>query len=54
MTQLTSMNQLPAEEVPASLSKEFLASRGKCCGNKCKNCPYNPKWMKGTKDLTLC
>lgn len=25
------------------LSREFLLSRGYCCGNKCKNCPYTPK-----------
>ena len=37
-------------EVPASLSKEFLASRGSCCGSKCLNCPYTPKWVKGSKD----
>jgi len=22
------------------LTKEFLLSRGKCCNNGCKNCPY--------------
>ena len=37
-------------EVPASLSREFLASRGSCCGSKCLNCPYTPKWVKGSKD----
>ena len=29
------------------LSKEFLLSRGSCCGNKCTNCPYYPKYKKG-------
>ncbi len=47
---LISTNPLPAEVVPASLSKEFLASRGSCCGSKCLNCPYTPKWVKGSKD----
>lgn len=30
------------------LSKEFLLDRGTCCGNKCTNCPYYPKWNKGS------
>ena len=30
------------------LTKEFLKSRGWCCGNKCKNCPYIPKHVKGS------
>lgn len=25
------------------LSKEFLLSRGSCCGNGCKNCPWKDK-----------
>lgn len=50
MIQLTSTNQLPVEVVPASLSKKFLASQKSCCGNKCVNCPYTPKWVKGSKD----
>lgn len=25
------------------LSREFLLSRGYCCNNKCKNCPYKDK-----------
>ncbi len=24
-------------------TREFLLSRGKCCSNGCKNCPYNEK-----------
>jgi hypothetical protein len=28
------------------LAREFLLSRGYCCGNKCKNCPYTPKHTK--------
>jgi hypothetical protein len=43
-------NNLLQVEVPAKLSKEFLASRGSCCGSKCSNCPYTPKWVKGSKD----
>lgn len=33
------------------MSKEFLISRGKCCGLGCKNCPYEPKHVKGNKDI---
>jgi hypothetical protein len=29
------------------LSREFLLSRGSCCGNGCANCPYSPRWQKG-------
>lgn len=29
------------------LTKEFLISRGYCCGNQCENCPYIPKYKKG-------
>lgn len=36
----------PKEEISifdedGALSREFLLSRGECCGNKCRNCPYN-------------
>lgn len=33
------------------LSKELLLERGKCCGNKCLNCPYHPCWTKGVTDI---
>jgi Family of unknown function (DUF5522) len=33
------------------LTAFFLENRGYCCGNKCKNCPYEPKWIKGNKKL---
>jgi hypothetical protein len=29
----------------------FLIQQGKCCGNGCKNCPYDPKHTKGNTDL---
>lgn len=25
----------------------FHIQRGQCCGNGCKNCPYDPKYKKG-------
>jgi hypothetical protein len=28
----------------------YLSQRGKCCGNKCKECPYYPKWVKGNNN----
>jgi len=24
-----------------ALTREFLLKRGTCCGNKCRNCPYD-------------
>jgi hypothetical protein len=29
----------------------YLSQRGKCCGNKCKHCPFIPEWIKGNKIL---
>lgn len=29
----------------------YYIERGKCCGNKCRHCPYFPKWTKGTTEL---
>lgn len=37
------------------LTAHFLLKRGKCCGNKCLNCPYEPKAIRGntnTKNTT--
>ena len=33
------------------LTSFFLSKRGYCCGNKCKNCPYEPKFIKGNTIL---
>jgi hypothetical protein len=30
------------------LTREFLLSRGYCCGLGCANCPYIPKYTKGS------
>jgi len=30
----------------------YHAKRGSCCGNGCKNCPYEPKYIKGGKTLS--
>jgi len=29
----------------------FHLERGYCCGNKCRHCPYNPKWIKDTTNI---
>ncbi len=31
------------------LSREFLVSRGKCCGNNCINCAYYPRSSGSTE-----
>ena len=33
------------------LSIEFLLERGYCCGNKCVNCPYTPKYQRGNREI---
>jgi hypothetical protein len=33
------------------LSREYLLSRGVCCGSGCKKCPYVPKNTKGSKKI---
>lgn len=29
----------------------FHLERGICCGNKCRHCPFNPEWTKGTTKI---
>jgi hypothetical protein len=29
----------------------FHLERGHCCGNKCRHCPYDPEWTKGTTKI---
>jgi biotin synthase-like enzyme len=26
----------------------FHLQRGSCCGSKCRHCPYDPEYIKGT------
>ena len=33
------------------LSSETLLKLGKCCGNKCLNCPYEPKHTIGNENI---
>ena len=34
-----------------TLTSSYLSKRGHCCGNKCKNCPYDPSFVKGNTKL---
>lgn len=36
---------------PIPLTREFLIKKGRCCGSKCLNCPYEPKWTKGSTKI---
>ena len=29
---------------------EYHMARGHCCGNKCRHCPFIPKYIKGNKN----
>jgi hypothetical protein len=29
------------------MTESYHTRRGNCCGNKCKHCPYTPKYKKG-------
>jgi len=33
------------------LPSETLLKLGKCCGNKCLNCPYKPKHTIGNENI---
>ena len=33
------------------LSPETLLRLGKCCGNKCMYCPYEPKHTQGNENI---
>lgn len=33
------------------LSEEDLIKEGECCGLRCRLCPYDPKYTKGTTKL---
>ena len=30
-------------------TEQYHLNRGYCCGNKCRHCPYWPKYRKGNK-----
>jgi hypothetical protein len=33
------------------MTEEYHKRRGSCCGNKCKHCPFFPKYVKMNKQL---
>jgi|TARA_R110001599_G_scaffold39908_1_gene121607 hypothetical protein len=33
------------------MTEEYHKKRGSCCGNKCKHCPFSPKYIKMNKQL---
>lgn len=35
------MTKVDAFDRDGALSRAYLLSRGECCGNKCRNCPYD-------------
>jgi hypothetical protein len=32
-------------------TQQFHLDRGFCCGNKCRHCPFYPKYIKGTTKI---
>lgn len=32
-------------------TQRFHLERGSCCGNKCRHCPYDPEYTKGTTKI---
>ena len=37
----------PLFDADGALTREFLLARGSCCGNRCRNCPYNWEAVPG-------
>ena len=33
------------------MTESFHIKRGKCCGNNCRHCPYEPLYQKGNVNL---
>jgi hypothetical protein len=33
-------------------TEKYHKERGECCGNNCRHCPYEPKGIKGNKQVT--
>jgi hypothetical protein len=31
---------------------QYHLKRGACCGSKCRHCPYEPRWAKGTRKIS--
>ena len=35
------------------MTEEYHKRRGSCCGNRCKHCPFSPKYIKMNKQLKV-
>jgi hypothetical protein len=33
------------------MTERYHKKRGKCCGSKCRHCPYWPQYTKGSSEL---
>lgn len=33
------------------MTEAYHISRGYCCGNRCRHCPYEPVYVKGTTTI---
>lgn len=33
------------------MTESYHMKRGSCCGSKCKHCPYEPLYKKGSKTI---
>ena len=40
------------EEGFVIFTEKYHLERGECCGNDCRHCPYEPKAIKGNKQVT--
>ena len=40
------------EEGKYVLTSKYHLKRGTCCGNKCRHCPYIPKYKKGNTEVS--
>jgi hypothetical protein len=40
---------VPIFDEDGALSREFLLARGFCCGNGCRNCPYDHVNVPGSE-----
>ena len=34
-----------------TMTESYHIKRGSCCGSKCKHCPYEPLYEKGSKTI---
>jgi hypothetical protein len=35
------------EDTRVIFTEQYHLERGQCCGNKCRHCPFDPKYKKG-------